>query len=79
VRQQLGRWRTWNPAFVWALAVWFGGALAWTGLALFDGPHHQAFYLVLVVLWAGAVVLAGQMVVSFGRQRRRELTGSHRE
>ena len=73
---RLRRWRTWNPALVWAAIFWVGGALTWTGLALFAGPHHQAFFLVLVLLWAGTVALAVQVIASFRRpSRKRTSTG----
>jgi hypothetical protein len=68
--QWRGRWRTWSPSFVWAVTFWFGGTLVWTGLALFAGPHHGAFWLLLAVLWAGALTLAVQLIVSMRRQSR---------
>jgi hypothetical protein len=77
MREWLGRWRTWNPALVWAAAFWVGGALVWTGLTLFAGPHHQAFFLVLVLLWAGTVALAVQVIASFRRQSHRGTRTGH--
>jgi uncharacterized membrane protein YbhN (UPF0104 family) len=55
VRRRLTQWRTWNPAFLYASVFWVGAALVVSGLALFAGPHHQTFFVLLVLLWAGVL------------------------
>jgi hypothetical protein len=77
MKEWLGLWRTWNPAFVWAVAFLPGCALVWTGLALFAGPHHQAFFLVLVLLWAGTAALAVLVIASLHRQSHRRTGTGH--
>jgi hypothetical protein len=67
VRQWLTQWRTWNPVLLYGSVFWVGGALVVSGLALFAGPHHQAFFILLVLLWAGTL---GLVVPAIVRARR---------